>query len=271
MPPSPGEPIRLDGGPVAVVVDPPRGARITSLRVGDTELLAHSGDALASGCYPMVPWCGRVRRAAFEWRGETKRLEPTDPPHALHGVGHLLSWEVVDVTAGSVTMRVRLTDGGWPFDAVATHVITVTDRTVHCDLTVEAGAEDFPAQVGWHPCFRSPSRTVLDFTGMYQRGADGITDGHVGEPTERPWDDCFVEPLSSPTLDVEDVRIEIDSDCSHWVIFDRMPGLVCVEPQSGPPNGFNLPCGGPSNAPYATVSADAPLRRSMSLTFGPVT
>jgi aldose 1-epimerase len=37
-----------------------------------------------------------------------------------------------------------------------------------------------------------------------------------------------------------EVALELTCDCDHWVVFDELPGLLCVEPQSGPPDAFNI-------------------------------
>ncbi|NBY57672.1 MAG: aldose epimerase, partial [Actinobacteria bacterium] len=52
-------------------------------------------------------------------------------------------------------------------------------------------------------------------------------------------------------------RIVVDSDCDHWVIYDMPTHALCVEPQSGPPDGFTL-------LPQL-VTATQPLRRTMTL------
>ena len=30
------------------------------------------------------------------------------------------------------------------------------------------------------------------------------------------------------------------SACTHWVVFDERPYATCVEPQTGPPDAFNI-------------------------------
>jgi aldose 1-epimerase len=36
------------------------------------------------------------------------------------------------------------------------------------------------------------------------------------------------------------LTLTIDSDCSHWVVYNEPDHAVCVEPQSGPPDAVNL-------------------------------
>jgi aldose 1-epimerase len=34
--------------------------------------------------------------------------------------------------------------------------------------------------------------------------------------------------------------LSLTSSCDHWVVFDERAHATCVEPQSGPPDAFNL-------------------------------
>ena len=93
---------------------------------------------------------------------------------------------------------------------------------------------------------------------MLQRDISGITtDQRVPFP-RRKYDDCFVKPETMPWIQVDDVKVEISSDCSHWVIYNENPDTVSFEPQSGPPNGIN-------SEPYV-VMPGVPLVRHMSIT-----
>jgi aldose 1-epimerase len=37
-----------------------------------------------------------------------------------------------------------------------------------------------------------------------------------------------------------DVTLMVSSSCDHWVVYDQPDHATCVEPQSGPPDGFTL-------------------------------
>lgn len=261
----------ISSGDLSAVVDPSLGARLTSVSVAGTELLAGGGDPLTSGCYPMAPWCGRIRNARFPWRSETVSVPATDGSHALHGLVHLARWTVVDSTPTSVTMCVTLDVPPWTARASVTHLVSVTPERLRCELSVETSGGEFPAQVGWHPCFAGHTNTELSFARMYRREADGITDGTLVEPTSGPWDDCFVGPHSNPVIRWGDMAVDVSSDCDHWVVYDRVPGLLCVEPQSGPPNAFNHVAGAiavdGATKPegFTVVGTDRPLTRWMEL------
>ncbi len=66
-------PVRLTAGDAALEVDPSAGGRWTSLRIGDLELLTTVEEPTAytpvlSGCFPMAPYAGRVRRGELAFR-----------------------------------------------------------------------------------------------------------------------------------------------------------------------------------------------------------
>lgn len=230
--------IELSRNALVVTVNSDAGGRIASLEHNETELLVTSARGTYDwGLYPMVPYAGRVRDAVFVFDGVTYSLPPVANGHALHGTVLHRSWTVSDATADSVTLH---TDFGsdWPFEGTCTHTISLLADRVRCVLSVHAH-DSMPVQLGWHPWFRTPRSAVTDFNTMLQRGDDGIPTGeHVPTPTGDV-DDCFIEPNAWPRVTVEETTVEVASDCPYWVRFDAPFGDVCIEPQSGPPNGIN--------------------------------
>ena len=77
-------------------------------------------------------------------------------------------------------------------------------------------------------------------------------------PLPGPWDDCFGMPdgvdvtLTWPGV----LELMITSPLRWVVVYDLPPDTVCVEPQSGPPNGLNTD--------PAVVAPGAPLAAEMS-------
>ena len=95
---------------------------------------------------------------------------------------------------------------------------------------------------------------------MVERGADGLPTGALVAPTPPPWDDCFIELRSAPRLTWPDgLSLEITSSADHWVVYDESSDGVCVEPQTGPPDGL-------TEAPI--VEPGAPMRAWMAWTWG---
>lgn len=257
--------LTLSTGSVSATIDSDNGARLTSLRFGGAELLANNANPLTSGCYPMAPWCGRIRGARFHWQGATHTVPATDGAHALHGLVHATCWRTIDAGPASVTLRTELDRETWVARGSVTHTIMLADDIVRCELTVESDDANFPAQVGWHPCFAGARSTEFSFGSMYEREDDGITDGLLTEPSAGPWDDCFVGATRSPVVRWQHCEATITTDCDHWVIYDQIPGLTCVEPQSGPPNAFNHPARADDIEGFDVVSPGRPLTRWMEI------
>ncbi len=236
------------------VLDPGAGGRIAALRVDGRELLVTAGwGPLSWGAYPMVPWAGRLRDGLLRWHGETYRL-PADllPPHAIHGTLVERAWQVTAGTATSATLAAPL-DGPWPFGGRAVHRVTIEPGALRAELEVHAGDRPFPAVVGWHPWFPrhlrsadgtfhgAPVEVELPAGGMLARGPDGLPDGTIVRPIPAgPWDDCFVELAAMPAVCWPGaLRVTIESDAPCWVVYTERDEGVCVEPQTGPPDGLN--------------------------------
>lgn len=239
--------IRSKDGRIVADIDPARGGRIARLSVDGLSLLigadhpdAH--DPLGWGCYPMVPYCGRVRDARFSFGGREHDLPKSAQPHSIHGTTFDRAWSTIASDSSSVEMR---TDLGpkWPFGGRATHRVWIDRTTVTMSLTVEAD-EDMPAMVGWHPWFRKPEMSPLGLTSMLRRDDAGIATAELVDRPTGPVDDCFVgrfaggldEPDELLTMRIDSVPLALSSDCSHWVLYDEPAHATCVEPQSGPPN-----------------------------------
>lgn len=230
--------VEISQNEIVATIDTTAGGRIASLEINGEEMLVTSARSPYDwGMYPMVPYAGRVRNAQLSFKERTYHLPVVTNGHALHGTVMHLEWNVEDRDDHSVTLTSPLGDA-WPFAGVCTHRIAVRDNRLRCDLTVQAH-DTMPVQLGWHPWFRTPQRVVTDFNAMLKRDDDGITTSERVSVPDGNVDDCFIEPNSWPRVTVGSVTVEIASDCPYWVRFDAPFGDVCVEPQSGPPNGIN--------------------------------
>jgi aldose 1-epimerase len=227
----------LAGTSARVTIHPAHGGRIGQITVGTTDLLIDdpAPGPIHWGCYVMAPWAGRVDRGRFDYDGNMVELPINDPPHALHGTVFDRPWTVEFAHNRGVQLSAGL---GWPLGGAAEHLITLTDTALHCELRVQSGNVPMPVIAGWHPWFRRPQQLEVDFAQMYERGNDHLPTGVLVTPPPPPWDDCFVGAAQPPALVIDDVRVTVDSSCDHWVVYTP-EHAVCIEPQSGPPNGFN--------------------------------
>ncbi|MEU8587068.1 aldose 1-epimerase [Streptomyces sp. NPDC048664] len=234
--------IRLAAGDAEVVLAPGNGGRVRSLRVGGSELL-RQGERF--GCFPMAPWCGRVRDGRFRDGGTVHQMPLNNPPHAIHGTVRDGAWRVARADGAEAVLVQDLADP-WPYPGRVTQVFTLTEDSLTLTMAVEAHHSSFPAQVGWHPWFNRSiqgSEARVDFSPAWQeeRGEDHLPTGHRIDRKPGPWDDCFGMPdgvdvtLTWPGL----LELKVTSREEWVVVYDEQEEAVCVEPQTGPPNGLN--------------------------------
>ncbi len=261
-----GERIVLRAGATEVLVTPAAGGRVAQLRHAGVDWLVGPDDgfdaAIAWGAYPMVPWAGRIRNGRFEFEGRPWQLPLSLGPHAIHGVGFLRTWEVVARSEQALTLALALEEGaGWPFGGRVVQRIAVMPDRVRLEMTLTAGARAMPLPVlGWHPWFRKVQTFAFAPQAYYPRDAEGIATLPLAPPPG-PKDDCYV--CDTPiVLMREGQRLMLRSDATHWVYYDEPAHATCFEPQSGPPDAFNLrsevlPAGGEVSIWFELVFADA--------------
>jgi aldose 1-epimerase len=244
--------LELACGDVRVDVSPDDGGRLASVVVGGRELLVTEGDGpMMWGAFPMVPWAGRIRRGHFTFAGREYEVPVNLGPHALHGVGFDRPWSVLD----SASIRIDF-DERWPFGGHAIQRFHLDEAGFTCTMEVHAG-QPMPVQAGWHPWFRRPVDLHFDAKAMYVRDDDGIPTGELVPPPPGPWDDCFTDVAAPPRLAFTDgPTVIVSSSCDHWVVYSEPTNALCVEPQSGPPDAFNL-------APHV-IGPDEPLVVTMT-------
>lgn len=226
-------------GRVQAWVDPVRGGRVAQIMVNGQGLLVDDPDGGPRdwGSYPMAPWAGRVRHGTFAFNDRQYRLPINLGDHAIHGTVFTDAWTLTDQGHDFVDLTCPLT---WAFGGVAQQHIQLTRDRLICFLTVLATDQAMPATIGWHPWFAKPVSTDIAFEAMYRRGADGIPTGELIDPSPPPWDDCFVRPIGPLWLHYPALTLTVDSDCDHWMVYDMPDHATCLEPQSGPPDAFNL-------------------------------
>ena len=241
---APGEPLGIGGGSLAVTIAPAAGGRIAQIRRDGVDWLVGYDEVnaamIAWGCYPMLPWAGRLRRGRFEFAGHAYQLPLNLDGHAIHGVGFALPWRVETHSSTHAELSLPLpSDARWPFGGHARQRIVVAGNSLRMELLVTAGERAMPAVIGWHPWLRKPERIEFKPSRFYPRDAEGIATRPLAEPPPPPWDDCFIndEPV---IVQRAGQRLRLTSSCSHWVVYDEPAHATCIEPQSGPPDAFNL-------------------------------
>ncbi|GHG58446.1 aldose epimerase family protein [Streptomyces griseocarneus] len=235
--------VRLKAGNAAVTLDPGNGCRLSSLKIDGTELLRQGENY---GAFPMVPWCGRIELGRFRDGADTHQMPVNHPPHAIHGTGRDTAWHTARAEESAAAFTYDLADP-WPYTGRVTQLAELTENSLTLTMGIETYDDSFPAQAGWHPWFLRNLGTgkdvEIDFLPAWQeeRGDDHLPTGRRITPRPGPWDDCFGMPdgvdvtLTWPGA----LELKITSRAEWVVVYDEQTEAVCVEPQSGPPNGLN--------------------------------
>lgn len=134
----------------------------------------------------------------------------------------------------------------WPYPGRVTQQVALTEDALTLTMSVEAHGSSFPAQLGWHPWFLrnvGGEDVTIDFEPAWQeeRGEDHLPTGRRIDPQPGPWDDCFGMPGG---VDVTltwpgQLQLKVTSREEWVVVYDEQAEAVCVEPQTGPPDGLN--------------------------------
>ena len=239
-------PPEISDGRQRLVFDLALGGRATSWTVqGDDgrvlELLTRHSDAdIDHGMYVMAPWAGRIRGNAVG----AHLLAANFGPWAIHGT---VPWRPVEVSArsaASITFEQELT--GWPYGGAVQMSWTLADGALETTIRVRSRGPAFPATVGWHPWLPrelagAAAVVELPATEQLVRGDDALPTGDRTSFGAQygTYDDAFVVPEQRASIDWPGVsRLEVRSSAPWFVLFDQLPDALCIEPQSGPPDGL---------------------------------
>jgi aldose 1-epimerase len=233
----------LNAGEARAVLDAAAGGRIASLQVGGVELLVseRSVDPVRWGAFPMVPFAGRLRHGRFRFDGRDYELPRRLDGHAIHGT--LLDVEWSDDGPGRMSVDL---DSPWPFAGRVDHSVRLEPDALHATLRVTA-RDRMPVAVGWHPWWRrslelgEPAEVRIVADKMFERDPERVPTGRLTEPGPPPWDDCFTDLRSSPTVTWPGlIAVRTETDCAFVVVYTEEDSALCIEPQTGPPDAFNL-------------------------------
>jgi aldose 1-epimerase len=156
-------------------------------------------DALASSCYPLVPFGNRVKDNRFSFDGNEYRFQQNTAwdPHYLHGEGWLLHWSVTQALAHTVTLAFSHRGDGTPYAYHATQTFSLSEHELEMTLSVENHGEcALPFGLGWHPYFpMTPQTTLLAPAKTFWTEVEGWL---PGEATPIPADLDFSRPAPLP-------------------------------------------------------------------------
>ncbi len=212
---------------------------------------ADAADVLQAACFPMAPFCGRLRGGRFRFRGCEVVL-----PAPLHGFAWRRPWRVVAHAADRARIECDVPAAAWPWSFTTTQDIALDDAGLSIMLSVRnTGAEPMPCGIGLHPYFPCDAATTLSapvttrvlldadvlpvgrepiaaggaLAGTRIRGA-GLDDGFEG------WSGAAL--IEQPTQGI-DVRLTATASRLH-VYAPAAQDYFCAEPVSHAIDAFNL-------------------------------
>lgn len=267
--------VELNAGSTSCGIAPGMGCSIVHFRTtdGGTALdwmrpydprRAGAPPAAASGCFPLVPYSGRIANGVLLWRGTRYRL-PTGllgDAHALHGIGWVERWTADVVAAGRATFSIDYSGPDWPFPFKAVLDFALSERALAVSMRIgNTGTIDMPVGIGLHPTFAGPgislradARTVWNIDGEklfadsarvpprwdFRAGAPLV--GTALEHGFTDWDGRFVLTWRGRR---RRLAVAASQALRHLVIYSKAydeggTGFVCVEPVSHSVDAFNL-------------------------------
>ena len=252
--------IHLRAGDWHGVIAPQLGGSLLALRWRGRDALRSNESALLptdAGCFPMLPFCGRVRGGEIETQGGVVRLPRNDDagPNALHGFGWSQPWRIVAQDVASCTLEHRDGSGSWPWPYAARLRYAADRDMFRMELEIiNCGDHPMPAGLGFHPYFPrdSHSRICASAAAMDIMGADKFPCRRVtSHPVltrlregGAPGDDIdtgFYNWTGSAQL-VAALPVLLTSDLDRFVIFAPAgASFFCFEPVSHDIGAFSAP------------------------------
>ncbi len=244
-------------------------------------------DPRALGCYPLVPFSGRVAGRLFTWRGVSHELPALLGGHAIHGAGWQEPWRVADLDGRSLSLVLDHIPGPlWPFAFRAEQyfVLSPEGLTVELEIT-NTDMQPTPAAFGLHPYFpRSPGVTLQFAAERVWLNPPGAEIPDRLEPVPAAWDhstprppvegidNCFAgwtRPVSIVWPE-NGLRLAIAADpvLAHLVVYIP-PGrdFFAVEPVANMNDGLNRLDRVPGHG-FTVLQPGATLRGSVTFSVG---
>lgn len=266
-------PLVLRNERAVATIDPDLGGRLRSLSIDGVDIIGSSEPQAGlpstwfSGCFPMVPYVGRMAHGTFAYDGESYRMPINAAPHAGHGLLLDTRWHIVASDQMTTLVLETALPGTWPFGGMARLSYRLDAWGLELALELRATDEPMPAAIGFHPWFRNGSdsgaKASVGFAPRrrYLPDDDGIPRFPSADLGSGPYDDVFDGVDRFPTIRWNDgPSIVLESDAPLWILCEK-ENAFCLEPITGLPNSVNLP-------DPTIVTVDRPLALSLKLRWG---
>jgi len=228
-------------------VDPAMGGSVMGLWLGATPVLRPAPDGAShagqSAAYPLVPYSNRIGQGQMAWHGRTYTVRNgfNAEPHALHGVGFMRAWTVVEHSADTLLLRLNhQPDAFWPFAFEAEQRFELQGDGLCFTLSARnTDSQPQPMGLGWHPYFvrRPDSALDLPVHTQWLAGDDLLprestaVEGLHGAVADMRLDHCFEGASCVAGLSDPEITVSLEADSGYWVVYTPTDSAYfCVEP-----------------------------------------
>jgi aldose 1-epimerase len=202
--------VRLAAGAARLVLAPAIGGAIAEWMIGGDALMRlPQPGALATGevrglaCYPLVPFSNRIAHGRFRFAGTAYEIAPLLGPHAIHGAGWRLPWQVEAEDTAEATLALDYTPSPlWPFPFRAEQRFGLAEDRLTCEISViNTHTAPAPAGLGLHPFFPRGTGATLQFraAGVWHNDADMVPTQRTPVPPD--WDHAAGRAVGPVALD----------------------------------------------------------------------
>jgi aldose 1-epimerase len=218
-----------------------------------------SNDVLDSSCFPLVPYCNRLKDGRFHWRGHDISLPLNFLPelNTLHGLGWKSDWEITGKISPQVNLRcVNPGHELWIWPYRAEQIVTLDGDGCEIVLALtNTGSEVMPAGLGLHPYFRRRPETRVRFDAETVMLSDAATmptgieapAAHFGNFVQgdilphETIDHCYRNWSGSVTIEDNLGSITLTAaGAPHLHVYAPADGsALCFEPVSHTPDALN--------------------------------
>ena len=164
--------LRLTDGSYSVLLTPEVGGALSgawyNIHGDQWPILRPARDILTdvtdSACFPLAPFCNRLRDGHLRFRGREVQLPPNMPRqrHPLHGQAWQEPWTLESHTSNTATIRFRHSPGHWPWLYEVHQTVEVSETGILIAITLtNLDSAPMPAGIGLHPYFPSTEFTRL--------------------------------------------------------------------------------------------------------------
>lgn len=227
-------------------IAPERGAIVTSLKIGEYELLyldestfAEPEKNVRGGIPVLFPLCGPLAKPSYTWRGQNYSLKQ-------HGFARNLAWKVLEIKPDLARLELQDSEdtrGIYPFSFRYTLDFRANEDGLRIGQQItNCGNSPMPVQFGFHPYFQAVNKDDLKFDLPVANYSDNKS-SHQGEfcgfdftNAETDW--SFPEPSRREAAFVDEITglgVKLSYGDAYqalvfWTLKDRP--FICIEPWS---------------------------------------